>query len=74
MSIYLVAVWNILQRFGVFYDCLGHFVFIGNNIFRYWYHVPLKIWQPCCGQRSLWKSRPMCSPKHSLSILIHGKM
>jgi uncharacterized membrane protein len=28
MSIYFMAIWNILQTFGIFYDHLVHFVFI----------------------------------------------
>jgi hypothetical protein len=27
MLIYFVAIWNILQTFGIFYDHLVHFVF-----------------------------------------------
>jgi hypothetical protein len=38
MLIYIMAIWNILQTFGVFYDHLVHF-------FLFWYHVPRKIWQ-----------------------------
>jgi hypothetical protein len=34
-----MAIWNILQTFGIFYDHLVHFL-------RFWYHVPRKIWQP----------------------------
>jgi hypothetical protein len=28
MLIYFIAIWNILQTFGIFYDHLVHFVFI----------------------------------------------
>jgi hypothetical protein len=28
MLMYLMAIWNILQTFGIFYDYLVHFVFI----------------------------------------------
>jgi hypothetical protein len=28
MLIYFMAIWNILQTFGIFYDLLVHFVFI----------------------------------------------
>jgi hypothetical protein len=34
-----LAILNILRKFGKFYDNLVHF-------FRFWYHVPTKIWQP----------------------------
>jgi hypothetical protein len=42
---------DILWPFGIFYRHLGyhhlvHFVFIWY-LFRFWYHVPRKIWQPC---------------------------
>jgi hypothetical protein len=42
----LMAIWNILLTFGIFYDDLIHFVFIWYIFFRFWYHVPRKIWQP----------------------------
>jgi hypothetical protein len=42
---YFMAIWNILRLFGIFYDHLVHF-------FRFWYHVPRKIWQPWCKERS----------------------
>jgi hypothetical protein len=35
-------------RSEIFYDHLVHFVFIWYIFFRDWYHVPRKIWQPCC--------------------------
>jgi hypothetical protein len=43
--VYFMAIWNILWRFGIFYDHLVHFVFI-------WYifsgfGISRKIWQPC---------------------------
>jgi hypothetical protein len=41
-----MAIWNILWKFGIFYDHLVHFVHFGA-FFRFWYHVPIKIWQPC---------------------------
>jgi hypothetical protein len=44
MSIYFKDIWNILQTFGIFYNCLVHFVFI-RYFFRFWYHSPRKIWQ-----------------------------
>jgi hypothetical protein len=46
MLIYFMAVWNILQTFGIFYDHLVHFVSIWYIFSRFWYHVPRKIWQP----------------------------
>jgi hypothetical protein len=36
--IYVMAIWNILQTFGIFYDHLVHFVFI-------WYIFP--VWVSC---------------------------
>jgi hypothetical protein len=47
MSIYFIAIWNILWRFGIFYDHLVctfciHLV----HFFRFCYHVPRRIWQP----------------------------
>jgi hypothetical protein len=43
--IYFRAIWNILRIFGIFYAHLVHFVFMWY-IFRFWYHVPRKVWQP----------------------------
>jgi hypothetical protein len=40
----LMAVWNILRTFELFYDHLVHF-------FRFGYHGPRKIWQPCIAAR-----------------------
>jgi hypothetical protein len=37
---YLTDIWDILWPFGTFRVHLVHF-------FRFWYHVPTKIWQPC---------------------------
>jgi hypothetical protein len=50
----------ILRPFGIFYgyfwicyDHLVHFVFIWyilcsfGTFFRFWYHVPRKMWRPC---------------------------
>jgi hypothetical protein len=49
MLIHFLAIWNILQTLGYFYDHAAHFVFLWYNLFRFWYHhVPRKIWQPCC--------------------------
>jgi hypothetical protein len=45
-----MATWNISRTFGILYDHLVHSVFIWY-IYRFWYHVPRHIWQPCCGQR-----------------------
>jgi hypothetical protein len=52
--------WYILWPFGIFlghleyckdicdiYDHLVHFLLIGYSFFRFWYHAPRKIWQPC---------------------------
>jgi hypothetical protein len=40
MFIYSVAIWNILQKFGIFYDVLVHFVFIWHifPVFGIMYH------------------------------------
>jgi hypothetical protein len=46
--IYFMAIWNILQTFGIIYDPLVHFAF---NLYifsaRSWYYARRKIWQPC---------------------------
>jgi hypothetical protein len=39
MSIYFMAIWDILGTFGIFYDHLVPFLFI-------WYICPVPIWQP----------------------------
>jgi hypothetical protein len=44
--IYFMAIWTILQTFGIFYDHSVHFVFIWY-IFPVWDHVTGKTWQPC---------------------------
>jgi hypothetical protein len=46
MFMYFMAIWNILQTFWIFYDHLVHFMFIFGPFFRFWYHMPRKIWQP----------------------------
>jgi H+/Cl- antiporter ClcA len=46
----------ILWPFGIFYGHLGYFVFSWyilcsfGTFFRFWYHGPIKIWQPFCHQ------------------------
>jgi hypothetical protein len=40
MLIYFMVIGNILGTFCTFCVHLVHF-------FRFWYHVPRKIWQPC---------------------------
>jgi hypothetical protein len=47
MFLYFMATWNILWRFGIFYDHLVHFVFIWYFFLPFWYNEPRKIWQPC---------------------------
>jgi hypothetical protein len=48
MSVYFMAVWNILRTFGILFGHLLHFVFI-------WYMFPVlvscnkKTWQPFVG-------------------------
>jgi hypothetical protein len=37
---YFMEIWDILRPSGTFCAHLVHF-------FRFWYHVPRKIWQPC---------------------------
>jgi hypothetical protein len=44
MFIYFMAFWNILWRLVIFHDHLVHFVFTWYIFFRFWYHVPRKIW------------------------------
>jgi hypothetical protein len=52
MLISFVAIWNILQIFGIVYRYLGYFMTIWyilcsfGNFLRFWYHVLGKIWQP----------------------------
>jgi hypothetical protein len=46
MLIHFKAIWNIYRIFDIFYDHLVHFVLIWY-FFRFWYHAPRKIWQPC---------------------------
>jgi hypothetical protein len=41
MLIYFMAICNILQTYGIFYHKLV------CTVFRFWYHPPRKIWQPC---------------------------
>jgi hypothetical protein len=36
MFIFVWAIWNILWRFGIFYDHLVHFVFIWYIFYRFW--------------------------------------
>jgi hypothetical protein len=45
-SEYFRDIWNILGTFGIFYYHLVQFVFDWYIFFRFWYHVPRKIWQP----------------------------
>jgi hypothetical protein len=37
---YVTDIWDILWSFGT---CSVHLV----HFFRFWYHVPRKLWQPC---------------------------
>jgi hypothetical protein len=59
---YFMAIGNIWQTFGIFYDHLLHFVSTWYIFFRFWYHVPRKIWQPCFlhtwAQNLLWENPP----------------
>jgi hypothetical protein len=51
MLLYFMAIFNILQTFGICYDNLVHFVFIWyilcsfGTCFMFWYNTPRKIWQ-----------------------------
>jgi hypothetical protein len=45
VDIYFMVICNISQTLEIFYDHMLHFVFIWY-IFRFWYHVPRKLWQP----------------------------
>jgi hypothetical protein len=49
MLIYLIAIWNILLRFGKFYGHLVNFAFVWYIFPGFGYHAPRKIWQPWCG-------------------------
>jgi hypothetical protein len=52
MSVYFMAIWNILRTFGIFYGHLVYFMIIWNILCSFgrflfiWYVVPRKIWQP----------------------------
>jgi hypothetical protein len=75
---YFMAIWNILQTFGMFYDHFVHFVFIlyvhfsgfgimhqeksGNPASHADGHRSNSCQQG--DEMSLWKSRPKCSPNH----------
>jgi hypothetical protein len=52
---YFMTMWYILCSLG--------------TVFRFWDHIPRKIWQPCSilqgDQMSLLKNRPRCSPMHN---------
>jgi hypothetical protein len=51
--------WYVLRPFGIFYEHLGNFMNIWYNLcsfgtfFRFWYHAPRKIWQPCLPRASV---------------------
>jgi hypothetical protein len=42
LLIYFMAIWNILQTFGIFYNHLAHFVLIWYIFFRFGYHEGTK--------------------------------
>jgi hypothetical protein len=48
MPLYFMAIWNILQNFGMFSSQLAY-IFCGDlaHFFLFWYAVQRKIWQPC---------------------------
>jgi hypothetical protein len=47
MLTYFMAFWNNLQTIEIFYDHLIHtFCVHLVQYFRFWYHVPRKIWHP----------------------------
>jgi hypothetical protein len=50
---YFKDIWDILWPFGTFCVDLVHF-------FRFWYHVPRQIWQPC------WKVEQSFLPTHTV--------
>jgi hypothetical protein len=55
---YFTGIWDILRTFGIFYGHLEYFTdiwyILGSFgmynrlfiLFRFWYHVPRKVWQP----------------------------
>jgi hypothetical protein len=60
MLVYFMAIWYILWSFCIFHGTLVYFVvilyisyhfgiFCGHLVYflRFWFIVPLKIWQPC---------------------------
>jgi hypothetical protein len=46
---YVLDIWDIFRTFGIFYGHLGYFCVHLVHFSGFWYHVPRKIWQPCCG-------------------------
>jgi hypothetical protein len=48
MLVNFQAIWPILLLFGIFYGHLVYFVVI-LVVFKFWYVVPRKIWQPWLG-------------------------
>jgi hypothetical protein len=60
--IYFMAIWNILQTFGIFYGHLEYFMTIWYicvnlvHLFWFWYYVRRKIWQP----RRCFKKMTVC--------------
>jgi hypothetical protein len=53
MFIYLMAIWNILLKFGIFYD-RWYILYSFGSFFRFGHHVPIKIWQPWPQPRYRW--------------------
>jgi hypothetical protein len=66
----LIYLWPL----GIFYGPLGYFMTIQyilcsfGNFFRFWYHVPRKIWQPCFSPCAEWELIKVYSYKHRWQI------
>jgi hypothetical protein len=63
-NIMYMAIWNILRTFGIFYVWpFGTFCVDLVHFFRFWYHAPWIIWQPCKEHRfriAMKKPRDRC--------------
>jgi hypothetical protein len=71
---YLMAIWNIFQTFGIFYDHLVHFVFISNFCSGFGImYIPRKIWQPCL---RVWQrvKKKIGNQRNAKSRVLAGRM
>jgi hypothetical protein len=61
------AFWSILLPLGKAYGHLVHSVVISVYFYKFWYVVPMKIWQPCS-----WRKRTTRENIVSAYICMHG--